>query len=100
MSNIYKVSINVGDQYGHIAYNEQTKEFNVEFPDACVKTSIIHYLATPHLINEPKRPSTCDFEEKEYLAKNSKNDFQIVLSRMYNSLQVHVNWSIPADIVV
>lgn len=98
MSNLYKVSINVDSAYGHIAYNEQTKEITVEFPIAEVKAAIVSYLSRPHLINEPNSPSTYVFEEREYLAKNSKHDFQIVLSRIYNSLAVHVNWSIPADI--
>lgn len=98
MSNIYKVSINVDSTYGHIAYNEQSKEITVEFPDAAVTKAILTYLNQPHIINEPKSPSTCDFIEREHLAKNSKEDLQLVLSRMYNNLQVHVNWSIPADI--
>ena len=98
MSNIYTVSINVDAQYGHITYDEQSQTVHVDFPDAKVRETVINYLNQPHMINEPKHPSTNRFEAREYLAKNSKHDLQIVLSRMYNHIQVHVNWSIPAEI--
>lgn len=98
MSNLYKVSINLDSTYGYITYDEQSKEICVELADANAKQAIISYLSQPHLINEPKFPSPCDFAAREYLASTSKEDLQMVLSRMYNHIQIHVNWSIPTEI--
>lgn len=97
MSQDYKVSINKGDKYGYIAYNEESKQVSVVLDDAQTKSEIQEYLAQPHLIREPKSGSTIDFFEAEYLAARSKHDLQIVLTRMWKTIHVHVNWSIPVE---
>lgn len=97
MSEIYKVSINKKDVYGHIAYDVENKKISVEFPDEAVVAEVTSYLEKTHTISEPKAGSTIDFVAREYTACQSKHDLQIVLSRMWSQNQVHVNWSIPVE---
>ncbi len=97
MQENYKVSINVGPNYGYVQYNEVTKQIQVVFPNENIKNLILDYLAKPHILNLPKEHCVCDFEAQEKLAHLSKADFQLVLGRMWNSLKVHVNWSIAVN---
>ena len=97
MQENYKVSINVGPNYGYIQYNEQTKTIQVVFPNEKIKQLILDYLNKPQKINIPKNNSICEFEVQEKLAALSKEDFQLVLGRLWNTHKVHVNWSIPVN---
>ena len=95
MQTDYKVSINVGPHYGYIQYNETNKTIQVVFPNEKIKQLILDYLAKPHKINVPREHRICEFETQEKLAHLSREDFELVLGRLWNNLKVHVNWSIP-----
>lgn len=95
MPNQYKVSINVGDNWGYVQYDQQTQEISVVFPIEQIRSKILDYLNQAHTINTPAPGSIIDFRPGEYLAKESLHSFQTVLTRMWNNIHVHVNWSIP-----
>jgi len=100
MSELYKVTFNIDQTYGYIAYDEANKEITVTYPDEKMSATILNWLQQEHTINTPDENGTVhDFSSKTYLAKNSKKDFQTVLTRIWEELDVHIDWSFPPECI-
>ncbi len=100
MSETYNVTFNIDEKYGYIAYNETTKAIKVHFADPDFCERIETWLAQEHEINTPDQGiGTANFSNKKYLAKNSKQDFQTVLTRIWEKQGLHIDWSFPAELI-
>lgn len=98
MSENYNVTFNIDQQYGYISYNEKTKEITVNYPDEKVCQTILAWLNKEHTLNMPNDNNVIyDFSPKTYLATNSKQDFQLVLTRIWEEINVHIDWSFPSE---
>ncbi len=97
MSEIYKVTFNIEQVYGYIALDESKKELSVVYPDEKIVEKIKTWLQTKHEINTPNAGgSVSDFSVKTYLATNSVEDFETVLTRAWQKIGIHIDWSFPA----
>jgi len=100
MDGLYKVTFNIDDVYGYVAYDEARKSISVSFPNAEVEQKIKAWLENPHEINTPDDGGTVeDFSPKRYLATESKKAFQTVLTRIWENMDVHVDWSFPPECI-
>ena len=96
MSEKVQVVVNKDSLYGLVEYDAADKKVSVSFPDAAIQKQIEEYLAAPHDINVP-HDTLLDFSVQTFRASDDVKSFQTVLTRMWNIIQVHVDWSIPAD---
>ena len=100
MENLYKVTFNVDDKYGYIALDEKQKEVSVVYPDADVAKKILAWLNTEHSISVPDDSKPIyEFVEKKFLASRSKKEFEVVLTRIWEELEVHIDWSFPPEYI-
>lgn len=93
-----KITISHGGKYGSIEFDPITKNVTIDFADANVKNSITNYFHQEHLINTPNQSAT-QFSDKKYRALESSDSFHVVMSRMWEHIGVHVDWSIPTDTI-
>ncbi len=96
MSEKVQVVVHRGAIYGLIEYDTTTNSATVSFPDAGIKAEIEDYLAKPHDINVP-HDTLMDFAVKTFRVTDGLKSFQTILTRMWNIIDVHVDWSIPAS---
>ena len=99
MSELYKVTFNINATYGYVAYDDTKHIIEVSFPDTVVADKIKMFLATEQQINMPSANNVSEFSSKSYLAANSMQDFQTVLTRLWENLGVHVDWSFPSELI-
>ena len=99
MPELYKVTFNINDVYGYIAYDDTKHSIEVSFSDTAVADKINTFLTTEQQINMPSANNVSDFSFKSYLATNSMQDFQTVLTRLWENLGVHVDWSLPSEFI-
>ncbi len=100
MPQLYKITFNIADIYGYIAYDPQTQAITVDYPDERTCAAIKDWLAKEHEINTPvENGGTNDFAPKKYLAARSVSDFETVLTRIWQHLGVHIDWSFPAECI-
>ena len=97
---IHKVTFNIDHDYGYIALDETAKCTEVFFPDMAVAERIKNWLDREHAINTPNEGGgLSDFSVKRYVAARSLHDFHTVLTRAWESLGIHIDWSFPADYI-
>lgn len=100
MSEIYTVTFNIDQTYGYISYNENNKEITVTYPDEKICQTILAWLHKEHTINTPtENGAIYDFSPKTFLATNSKHDLQTVLTRIWEEIDVHIDWSFPSECI-
>lgn len=98
MSEVYSVAFNISQTYGYISYNQNTKKITVTYPDEKICKLILDWLSKEHIINTPNDSDILyDFSPKKYLAANSKQELQTVLTRIWEELDVHIDWSFPTE---
>lgn len=91
-----KVTISHGGKYGSIEFDAINKNVIINFADENIKTSITNYLQQEHIINTPDQSAT-QFSDKKYYALDSLASFNVVMSKMWEHIGVHIDWSIPVD---
>ena len=94
MSEKVQVVVHRGAHYGLLEYDTVNNSVAVLFPEAEIKAEIEAYLAKAHDINVP-HDTLMDFAVKEFRATDGLKSFQTILTRMWNTINVHVDWSIP-----
>jgi hypothetical protein len=100
MAKIYKVTFDIDQDYGYFSFDEETNNIEVFFPDIVIAEKIKTWLDLEYEINTPDQEGgVANFSLKKYLAGRSKKDFQTVLTRAWEKIRVHVNWSFPADYI-
>lgn len=98
MNEIYKVSFNIDDKYGYFVFDETTHSVDVIFADEEKVAKLKAWLDAVHMIETPdENGSVYDFSPKPYQARKSKQDFQTVLTRIWEQCGAHVNWSLPSE---
>ena len=96
MSEKVQVVVHKENLYGLIEYDAAANSVTVAFPDPEIKAQIEAYLAQAHDINVPQE-TLLDFSVRTFRSTDSLKSFQTILTRMWNTIGVHVDWSIPAD---
>lgn len=96
MSEKVQVVVHRGDLYGVIEYDTAANRAAVRFPDAAIQAEIEAYLAKTHEISVPQE-TLLDFATQTFKASDGLKSFQTILTRMWGTIDVHVDWSIPAD---
>lgn len=98
MAEKYKVTFNIDTKYGYVELDEVAGCIEVVYPDAEMAGKIKKWLEELHEINTPDDDGPLDkFSVKKYQAPKSRKDFQTVLTRIWQHLGVHVDWSFPPE---
>lgn len=96
----YKVTFNIDTKYGYIEFDDADGSIEVVYPDAEVAGKIKQWLAQPHDINTPDPDGPLDkFSVKTYNADKGKEELKIVLTRIWERMGVHIDWSFPPECI-
>lgn len=98
MENIYSVAISCRNDLGYIEYNKANQTAEVVFANEPIKAKIEEYLQAKHVLQIPHH-TLHDFTEVEIEPLSSEENFQLALTRMWDAIGVHVDWSRPVDYV-
>lgn len=99
MENIYRVAVHYNDALGYVEYNQATQTINVVLDDEAAKAKAEEYFATAHEISVP-HATLRDFTKQTIIPANSLEEFKLALTRIWGTIQLHVDWSRPLDIVM
>ena len=93
---IQSVTLNYEGHYGYLDYNEETKEMTVFIPDAEEAAQRVRdFLAEPKTMEVPTDECTYHFGPVTVYAKNSWQECEQVLTRLWVHTGVLVEWSMP-----
>ena len=93
---IQSVTLNYEGHYGYLDYNEETKERTVFIPDAEEAAQRVRdFLAEPKTMEVPTDECTYHFGPVTVDAKNSWQECEQVLTRLWVHTGVLVEWSMP-----
>lgn len=93
---IQSVTLNYEGHYGYLDYNEETKEMTVFIPDAEEAAQRVRdFLAEPKTMEVPIDECTYHFGPVTVDAKNSWQECEQVLTRLWVHTGVLVEWSMP-----
>lgn len=113
MSNKFEVAVSYHDILGYITYDEETKKVEVVLPQEAARSGLsaeeieaaekaqqaaYAFLTTAHEINIP-HDTLRDFTKTRIEPTADVKSFQIVLTRLWEETEVHVDWSRPVDYV-
>ena len=98
MPKLYKVTFDIDQDYGYLVFDEDSNGVDVFFPDIAVAEKIKTWLEREHEINTPDQGGAlADFSVKTYIIGRGKKDFQTILTRAWEKIGIHVDWSFPSD---
>ena len=98
MEKNFSVAISYRDNLGYVEYNAAEKKINVVLNDEEGKKKTEDFLSQVHVIAIPHE-TLLDFTEEEITPTSDVESFQIVMTRLWESTGVHVDWSRPVDYV-
>ena len=91
----FAVTINHHGNYGYIEYDSATRKADVHLGLEKPKAAVEKYLAEPHTFKVCCGPTIRDFKEVTLHPLESLENFQLCLTRMWVSIDVRVEWSMP-----
>ncbi len=91
----FTVTINFHGNYGYIEYDPETKSADVHLSTEGPKADVERYLADAHTFKIAIGPTIRDFKEVTLQPLESVENFQLCLTRMWEAIDVRVEWSMP-----
>lgn len=98
MDKIYSVAVSCRGANGWVEYDTEAKTVQVFLDDEKATEAAMKFLTEKHDINIP-RETLRDFTTETIDPLESVEKFQIVLTRLWENTQVHVDWSRPVEYV-
>ena len=98
MADKYSVAISYRNALGYIEYDAAAKTAEVVLGDDEGKQMVEDYLRQTHDIKIPHE-TLMDFTTEKIEPLASQENLQIALTRLWNTIGVHVDWSRPVDYV-
>lgn len=98
MGTKYEVAIQYQKDLGYVTYDEDAKSIVVTLANDEGKKRAEDFLAKSHVIGVPQ-DTIRNFKEEHIEAKDSLRNFQLVMTRLWETTDVHVDWSRPIDYV-
>jgi hypothetical protein len=94
----FSVAISYKGSLGWVEFDEATKKVIVNLGDDEGKALAEKFLTTPHKIKIPHE-TLLDFTDETIDPNLSADNLKLVLSRLWEATEVHVDWSRPVDYV-
>ena len=94
----FSVAISYKGSLGWVEYDETTKKVLVTLGDEDGRKLAEEFLTTPHEIKIPHE-TLLDFTTENIDPNLSADNLKIVLTRLWETTGVHVDWSRPVDYV-
>ena len=94
----FSVAISYKGSLGWVEYDEAEHKVKVTLGDDVGKARAEKFLTTPHNIKIPHE-TLLDFTEETIDPNTSAEALKIVLTRLWEATDVHVDWSRPVDYV-
>ena len=92
---MFRVAIHYGiNKNGFLSYDTDTKTVNVDLPEQEWADKVLVYLNQPHTIDNAVGLDT--YETLEVQPLESLEKFKLALTRMWEAIDVQVDWSRPA----
>ena len=88
-----KVALDYKNQDGYACYDETAKTIEIVLEDEAKRLEVISFLDQPHLIAVPGAKCNEPYINRTVEAKNSREDFELALSRLWEKTEVLVQWS-------
>lgn len=98
MEKNFSVAISYKDNLGYVEYDAAEKKINVILNDEEGKQKAENFLSQIHTIAVPHE-TLLDFTEEKIDPIADVESLQIVLTRLWETTGVHVDWSRPVDYV-
>ena len=95
---IYSVAVSCRDSIGWVEYDIENKTVKVCLDDAKAVEDAEKFLTTEHEIRVPHE-TLRDFSPVKVNPLADVESFQLALTRLWESTDVHVDWSRPVDYV-
>ena len=98
MTEPYSVAVSYGDDLGWIDYDADAKKITVNLANDEGKAKAEAFLGKKLTLQVPHE-TLMDFTEETIEPWESKETFQLALTRLWEATDVHVDWSRPVDYV-
>ncbi|MDD4600478.1 hypothetical protein SDC9_15056 [bioreactor metagenome] len=95
MAEIYRVAVHYGNDNGFVEYNLETKTIKVDLAHDEKRREAEEYLAKEHTI-AVAQDGIRDFKDQKVNAAQDVESFKLALTRMWEAIDLHVDWSRPA----
>lgn len=95
---IYSVAVSCRDSIGWIEFDPEAKTVKVCMDDEKAVADAEKFLTEPHSVKVPHE-TLRDFSEELIDPLADVESFQLVLTRLWENTEVHVDWSRPVDYV-
>ena len=98
MKDIYSVAISYKNDLGYVDYDEENKSITVTLANDEGKSLTEKFLNEVHDIKVPHQ-TLLDFTIEKIDPHESIKNFQLAMTKLWESTGVHVDWSRPVDYV-
>ncbi len=88
-----KVALDYKNQDGYAFYDEKDKTIEIVLEDAAKRLEVISFLEQTQVIAVPGEKCNEPYIKRNVEAKNSREDFELALSRLWEKTEVLVQWS-------
>ncbi|MPM49496.1 hypothetical protein SDC9_96226 [bioreactor metagenome] len=95
MADVYRVAVHYGNDNGFVEYNLETKTIKVDLANDAKRREAEEYLAKEHLI-AVAQDGIRDFKDQKVIAAQDVESFKLALTRIWEAIDLHVDWSRPA----
>ncbi len=98
MENIYSVAISCHSDLGYMEYDEKAKTVNIVLANEIAKQKVDEFLHSELTLQVPHE-TLHDFTTITINPLDDVETFQLALTRLWETTNVHVDWSRPVDYV-
>jgi len=98
MENTFSVAITYKDVFGWIDYDAAAKKIQITLEDEIGRQAAEQFLSKKHEIRIPHE-TLRDFTTEIIDPLASIENFKLMLTRLWENTQVHVDWSRPVEYV-
>lgn len=95
MAEVYRVAVHYGNDNGFVEYNLETKTIKVDLANDAKRREAEEYLAKEHLI-AVAQDGIREFKDQKVIAAQDVESFKLALTRIWEAIDLHVDWSRPA----
>ncbi len=98
MAENFSVAISYNGSLGYVEYDEAARKVNVVLGDEDGRKKAEDFLSKTHQILIPHE-TLLDFTAENFNASDNAESLKIVLTRLWEAVGVHVDWSRPVEYV-
>lgn len=99
MENIFRVAVHQNEDLGYIEYTVDTKTVKVVLHNPDTVAAAEAFFAAEHEVQVP-HDTLRDFTTEKIHPLSSLENFKLMLTRLWESTDIYVDWSRPVDYVI